>query len=116
MIYNKIEYLLRKKNRTQKDLIFYLKMSRQGFYTMIENKTMKVSVLEKMSEFFNVPISYWFEEKDIKANYVEEEKSNYGLPKKSEMKQLEKDLEYFRERLIKLEKENELLKNIAENH
>lgn len=115
MKYNRIEILLHKKRLLQKDLIEYLGMSRQGLYTMVENQSMKVSTLEKMCEFFDVPINYWFEDESA-ANMLNESESKYEtLKTKETMKQLEKDLEYFRERTIKLEKELEQLKDSCNN-
>lgn len=95
---------------SRKDLSEKLGITPYGFDRMIRDETMKISTFEKLYKLFEVPISYWFEEEKENISMLNEAESNYVLPKKSEMKQLEKDLEYFRERVIKLEKENDLLK------
>ena len=62
MNYSKIKDELTRQNKTAKDLCNDLGMSEQGFHQMIRNRSMKINILEEISEYLNVPISYWFDD------------------------------------------------------
>lgn len=109
MNYSKIQSLLdSNKNLRKGDLLKKVGKSNWGFNESVAKKTMRVDVLEKMSEFFNVPISYWFEERKSKqANFSEPEinyKSNESL---IEMKE---QLKFMRELFKEVKEENNRLK------
>ena len=62
MNYSKIKDELVRQNKTAKDLCNDLGVSEQGFHQMIRNRSMKIDILEKISEYFNVPVAYWFDD------------------------------------------------------
>ena len=62
MNYEKIEQLIKKENLTQNKAAAAFGMSSPGFKEMLDNKTMKVETLEKIAKYFNVPVSYFFED------------------------------------------------------
>lgn len=59
MDYQSIKILCRNSNKTELELIDYLGYTSAGFYKMLKNKTLSVSTLEKISEFFNVSPCYF---------------------------------------------------------
>lgn len=60
---NKIEKLKKDKKVTNEEISEALGISRGGFGKMIANKDMKVSTLIGLANFFNVPVSFFFEDK-----------------------------------------------------
>lgn len=94
MKYSKIQYLLdSNKNLIKKDLLKKVGKSNWGFNEMVKKRSMRVDVLEKMSEYFNVPISYWFQEEENISTFNESETTYVKLKKEQEMKALEKAME-----------------------
>lgn len=92
MNYSKIQNLLdSNKNLRKGDLLKKVGKSNWGFNEMVAKRSMRVDVLEKMSEFFDVPISYWFDE-DNKENNLKEGQSDY-LTKTNNMKKMIEILE-----------------------
>ena len=70
MNYSKIKDELARQNKTAKDLCNDLDMSEQGFHQMIRNRSMKIDILEKITKYLGVHISYWFD--DIDESLVSE--------------------------------------------
>ena len=60
MNYYKIKIELERRGISIKDICRKIDITEQGFYQMIRNESMRVDVLERISEALNVPISYWF--------------------------------------------------------
>jgi len=89
--YRKIEEQLNETRRTKSELIEAIGLSRGGFYNMIEKKSMKVDTLVKMSKFFGVPVSYWFEEDE---SLVHDPGATYKL--KQRIEELEDDKELLK--------------------
>jgi len=69
MNYDKIKPELEKRGIVIKDFCRRINITEQGLHQMIRNKSMKVEILERVSEVLAVPISYWFDdlEKDGKV-------------------------------------------------
>ncbi|MCD7973884.1 MAG: helix-turn-helix domain-containing protein [Candidatus Azobacteroides sp.] len=69
MNYDKIKPELEKRGIVIKDFCRRINITEQGLHQMIRNRSMKVEVLERVSEVLAVPISYWFDdlEKDGKV-------------------------------------------------
>lgn len=88
MNFNKIKELCEQRNLSINDLAGKIGLSKPGLYRSIQNKTMKVDILERISEVLKVPISIFF----------------YEGPSPEELKRKKDDLE----------KEIEILNNIRE--
>ena len=69
MNYYNIKLELEKRGISVKDFCRQINLTEQGFYQMIRNESMKVDVLERISNALNVPVSYWFDA----ADYVPDE-------------------------------------------
>ena len=76
MNYHKIKSELEKRGIFVKDFCRQINLTEQGFYQMIRNESMKVDVLERISEALNVSVSYWFDGKE----YTPVENSGVSLP------------------------------------
>ena len=99
-----------KKNLTLGGLANKIGVNKQNFYAYRDRRAnIPIETLELISKRFEVPMTYWFEEKED-HHTVKEGSINYEPSKQNEMNQLIKDLEYFRERCKKLERELEELK------
>ena len=91
MNYYKIKIELERRGISIKDICRQIDVTEQGFYQMIRNESMRVDVLERISEALNVPISYWFNGKahtptensgvSQPAVAVEEKKEEFINPK-----------------------------------
>jgi len=107
MDYNKIELLLKLKKLQQQELIKYLDVTKSGFYYMIEHKSMSVSILEKLSKFFEVPIGYWFEEEYnvVKEPMVAYKNASIINDLKDEKNFLKDEIKFLREQLTRAQEE-----------
>ena len=76
MNYYNIKLELEKRGISVKDFCRQINLTEQGFYQMIRNESMKVDVLERISNALNVPVSYWFDA----ADYVPDNTSAAILP------------------------------------
>ena len=76
MDYNKILKLSREKGFTKKALSDGIMMTPQGFRNMLDNQTMTVTTLEKISQFLGVSPCYWWKEEGS-TFHVGEETSEY---------------------------------------
>ena len=107
----KINTYINRNNFNKSEISRQMGRSRQNFYDVLNGKQkLYVEFLINISESIGVRPGYWFEEENqLTANKTQSEYINTKT--KDMIKQLEKDLEYFRERVIKLEQENEALKS-----
>lgn len=55
-----IDDLLKERKITAKELFITIGMTQTGYRQMFERGTMKVSTLQKIAAFFNLPITYFF--------------------------------------------------------
>lgn len=63
--YEKIKNEIQKRNYSLKHFIpEFGEMGEKGFRLAVENETIKVSTLQKISRKLNLPMSYWFQEDD----------------------------------------------------
>ncbi len=62
MNYSRIKILLEERKITLRELCREVEITEQGFHQMVRNRSMKVEVLERISVFFDVPVSFWFDE------------------------------------------------------
>jgi transcriptional regulator with XRE-family HTH domain len=75
MIINKLNKLLKAKKVLQKDFCNAIGITPSGLRKSFEINDFKVSTLRKFSDFFNVPITYWFEDSE-KNNFFLENSGN----------------------------------------
>lgn len=61
MDYSRIKMLLTEKGVSFSELTDKIGMSRRGLYAAIDNKTLSITSLEKISEVLNVPVTYFFD-------------------------------------------------------
>ena len=84
MNYDKIKPELEKRGIVIKDFCRRINITEQGLHQMIRNRSMKVEVLERVSEVLAVPISYWFDdlEKDGKvfSSFHDPHIDDYAVP------------------------------------
>jgi transcriptional regulator with XRE-family HTH domain len=78
MIYRKIKDLLNKKGLTIEKMSNEADITPAGFHYMVQNDTLKVKTLQKISDYLGVPITYWFEENKDKISMVKDKKVGYG--------------------------------------
>ncbi|MDR1666646.1 MAG: helix-turn-helix domain-containing protein [Bacteroidales bacterium] len=62
MDYNRIKTELDRRGMSIRDLCYKIDITEQGLHQMIRNKSMKVEVLERISQVLGCPVSYWFTE------------------------------------------------------
>lgn len=62
MNYSKIKLELERRGITIKEFCREVDITEQGLHQMIRKGSMKVDILERISEVLDVPISYWFDE------------------------------------------------------
>ena len=62
MNYYNIKLELENRGISVKDFCRQINLTEQGFYQMIRNESMKIDVLERISEALNVSVSYWFDD------------------------------------------------------
>jgi len=103
MDYSQIKIELERKNISIRDLCERIDVSEQGLHQMIRKKSMKVEVLERISNVLKLPVTYWFEDTTSKrVNTFRNDKTG---------KQLSSKLTH--EKIDTLTKElNEMLKEI----
>ncbi len=59
---SRLKKLIEKKRITQKEIAKYIGLSENAFSTALKKGDFKISMLEKICEYINVPVSYFFEE------------------------------------------------------
>lgn len=64
MISNKLKHLLEENKISQKDFCEFIKMTPQGFRNALELDDFRISALQKFSEYFHVPMTYWFSDQE----------------------------------------------------
>jgi hypothetical protein len=62
MNYNKLWSLVNNRLPTKSAAAKIIKMTHQGFVSMMENRTITVSTLELFADYFHVGVSYFFED------------------------------------------------------
>jgi transcriptional regulator with XRE-family HTH domain len=67
MDYSRIKTELDRKRMSLRDLCYRIDITEQGLHQMIRNKSMKIEVLERISQVLELPVSFWFSDsKDFK--------------------------------------------------
>lgn len=106
MNYNKIEELRNLHKLTKRELYKRLEMSPQGYEDMVNDQTMKVKTLEKLSEIFAVPICAFFNgthEKD-QENLILEDREIYY---RRQIDRKDNQIDFLQEQLTKCQEKNE---------
>ncbi len=62
MNYSKIKTELEHRGITIKEICRQVEITEQGLHQMIRNGSMKIEVLERISEVLGLPVAYWFDE------------------------------------------------------
>ena len=70
MDYSRIKSVLEHKNISIRELCFKIDVTEQGLHQMIRNKSMKIEVLERISNVLELPVTYWFEDQISAKNTV----------------------------------------------
>jgi transcriptional regulator with XRE-family HTH domain len=89
--YTKIKTELENRGITVKDFCRDIGITEQGFYQMFRNRSMKVDVLERISDELQVPVAYWFDEQGVGER--QEEARNVPPPVKKEDKDIAKRID-----------------------
>lgn len=75
--YEKIKSEVTKRNYRMGNFIeTYVGMGEKGFKLSVDNETLKVSILQKISSQLKIPMAYWFAEDD--AQIISEIQITYG--------------------------------------
>jgi len=64
---NRIRKLIDDKKLTIRDFAEKIGVSEPGIHNMFRSHDMKVSTLQKIADFFEVPITYFFDEENVDA-------------------------------------------------
>lgn len=105
----KIKELVEKKNCNISQLATEINISRAHIYKLFDKESIESRILEALARFFEIPVSYFFEEgkeeKKFKskdnANHVKEAKEEYGVM-----------LESYKVAMEALQSENDALKKL----
>ncbi|WP_299755356.1 XRE family transcriptional regulator [uncultured Pontibacter sp.] len=121
----RLKELAGKKGVTMKDIVTHIEMTENGFYKMIKNDTVRVDVLQKISNFLGVKPSYWFEDENSAPSQTatgignavgdsNKSRVEIGGPKVGKSKYFpDDDLMY---RLVVCEKEREVYKTERDSY
>ena len=72
MLYiNRIRKLIDDKNLTVRDFAEKIGVSEPGIHNMFRTNDMKVSTLQKIADYFDVPITFFFDDIDAKNQTVD---------------------------------------------
>jgi len=72
MLYiNRIKKLIDDKNLSIKGFAEKIGVSEPGLHSMFRSYDMKVSTLQKIADYFNVPITYFFDDIDTRSQTVD---------------------------------------------
>jgi transcriptional regulator with XRE-family HTH domain len=75
----KLSKIIFEKKVKKKDLYTYLGISKQTLDDYLSEKTsMTVATLEKIASYFNVPVSYFFDEKEQSTATIKGNKNQVG--------------------------------------
>ena len=114
--YQKVYQLLEERKVTQKDLLEYLGKKTNGSLSQLFRGDLKASNVEKIADFFNLPIDYFFDRQPegdgLNINGNKNHVHNFSINKSliTENRNLEKLLEEKDKRITTLEEMVELLK------
>ena len=67
MDYNRIKTEIERKDMSVRDICCKIDVTEQGLHQMIRNKSMKIEVLERISNVLGLPVTYWFDENATKV-------------------------------------------------
>jgi len=70
MDYNRIKIELEHKGISVRELCYKIDVTEQGLHQMIRKKSMKIEILERISNVLFLPVSYWFENDNNTENSV----------------------------------------------
>jgi transcriptional regulator with XRE-family HTH domain len=81
MLEKNIRLKAKEKNMSIAEIIREIEMSEAGFYRMLENESIKVKTLIKISEVLDTPLTMFFQEPGTTSTYeVTTEISTFGEP------------------------------------
>lgn len=111
MINKKIKEELKKKRISISELAKFLKFSYPYTNRLLNGKSTinQIDLLLKISDFLNVPITYWFSDNGLSSTQIGSNNQINGNNNKVEI-QLKSDNEKLKEKIIKLENEIDNLK------
>ena len=91
LVYKEIERVIQSKNYRLKDFVPRVtELTIQGFKKSVENKNLKVSILEEISKALDLPMSFWWEEED--SQLLQNGPIYYWKRKEFEIKKLKKEI------------------------
>lgn len=108
----KIKELASKKNITLSDLAKRIGKTKQAVYEIVEKEDVNTAILRKLSEVFNVPIGYFFED-DVEMHVIADNHSqavgignitHSGTGSQAEVTLLKERVKYLEELLAEKER------------
>ena len=85
MDYNRIKIELEHKGISVRELCYKIDVTEQGLHQMIRKKSMKIEILERISNVLSLPMSYWFENEE-NAKYVASDGMDRNKPNSGKKK------------------------------
>jgi transcriptional regulator with XRE-family HTH domain len=110
--YKKLEFLQREKGVSLEKLGVVVGITGAGFKRMLIKKTCSVAYIEKIADYFNVPIEYFFDDADLTINSILEANKMLDSGNNILIKHLLKDKANLEMLVEKLVEENERLKMV----
>lgn len=109
MNYNRIEELTKTLSIDMQTFCDAISMSKAGYYKMLKDQTLKVEVLERIANYFSVPVSTFFDEPEPEKPINYQRKYIESL---EENKELQKENIKLREQINVLEKNTSISKDV----
>jgi len=78
MNYNRLKEKFRREVSNKPEFFAAIGMTSSGFYQMLKDETLKVKVLEAISDALQLSPAYWWQEEDAQLNILQESQTPYG--------------------------------------
>jgi len=125
---NKIKVLLTKNKKKKKKLAVSIKISARTIHNIFSTNESNTKILKNIADYYNVPISYFFEEMDFNSatvqknlvgnnNVLNSSNVNIGaneIALKKEIEFLKEKIESLNSQLAKCEANNDFFKKLLE--
>ena len=115
MIYSKIEKEIKIKNKTLTDLAKNLNLTYRGLRRKLNLKSLSIDELQKISDFLEVPITYWFDDGQgsgvsiASHNHINGNNNKIEVQLNAEIERLKNEVEMLK---VELRLKNELIESL----
>ncbi len=110
MVIRQLDKLMQARKLTQKDVANIINVSQNAISNIIKRGDLKVSQLNKIAKYFNVPVSYFFEESGTGGNIVQTANgngngNNQNIALQNQCSELQQKVNELNEQVIKCQEE-----------